>query len=253
MATQPMPATQTMKANRAVDPLVNRRRDWLGALRALRRLLADANDTTQVFKIMRALNVGTMQAGYERLLQTPQGGRLAFQHVELAERFCDPAFVGSFAPGSVGAAYGAFLARTGYSAAGLADISRTDDPWRDAPHPYAWYGRRMRDSHDVWHVLTGYRADEPLGEACLVAFTYAQTRGLGWAAIAVASALKAWRTPGGKPAVSAIREGYRRGRAAAWLPGEDYERLFAEPLDQARARLGIGDPTAYLAFQQQAG
>jgi ubiquinone biosynthesis protein COQ4 len=34
--------------------------------------------------------------------------------------------------------------------------------------------------HDIWHVLTGYRRDA-LGEACLVAFSYAQTRGLGWA------------------------------------------------------------------------
>jgi ubiquinone biosynthesis protein COQ4 len=220
-------------------------------LTALRRLLADANDTGQVFRIMRALNVGTLQAGYERLLRTIDGGRIAYQRTELSERFSDPAFVGSFAPGSVGAAYGGFLKRTGYSAQGLVDVSRMDDPWRDAPHPYAWYGRRMRDIHDVWHVLTGYPADEPLGEACLVAFTYAQTRGLGWAAIAVAAALKAWRTPdGGKRAVRAIREGYRLGRAAAWLPGEDYERLFAEPLEQARARLRIGRPTAFQAFQQ---
>ena len=228
------------------------RRDWRGAFTALRRLLADSNDTEQVFRIMRALNVGTVKAGYERLLQTPQGGQLAYQRVELTERFSDPAFVNSFAPGSVGAAYAEFLHRTGYSAAGLADISRTDDPNRDAQHPYAWYGRRMRDSHDIWHVLTGYKADEPLGEACLVAFSYAQTRGLGWAAIAVGSAVKAFRTPGGKPALRAIWEGYRRGRKAAWLPAEDYERLLAEPLEAARNRLHIGAPAAYLALEQTA-
>jgi ubiquinone biosynthesis protein COQ4 len=232
--------------------ITSRRRDWWAAWRALRRLLANADDTGQVFTIMRSLNVGTMQAGYARLLQTPQGGRLAYQRTELAERFCDPAFVASFAAGSVGAAYRAFLARTGYSAQGLADISRADDPWRDAPHPYAWYGRRMRDCHDVWHVLTGYPADDPLGEACLVAFTYAQTKGLGWGAIALGAAIQAWRMPGGKAAVAAIWEGYRLGRAAAWLPGEDYENLFAEPLDAARRRLHIGVPNAYLAAQQLA-
>lgn len=239
-------------AAQSMGSLVSGRRDWRGALIALRRLLADANDTGQVFRIMRALNVGTVKAGYERLLLTPEGGRLAYQRMELAERFSDPAFVASFAPGSVGAAYAGFLKRTGYSAEGLADISRTDDPWRDALHPYAWYGRRMRDSHDVWHVLTGYHADEPLGEACLVAFSYAQTRGLGWAAIAVGSAIKAWRTPGGKPAIRAIWEGYKRGREAAWLPAEDYERLFAEPLEEARTRLRLGVPTAYLSMRQQA-
>jgi len=223
------------------------RRDWRGAFSALRRLLADANDTEQVFRIMRALNVGTVKAGYERLLRTRQGGQLAYQRVELAELFADPAFIGSFAPGTVGAAYAAFLDGTGYSAAGLADISRIDDPNRDAQHPYAWYGRRMRDSHDIWHVLTGYKADEPLGEACLVAFSYAQTHGLGWAVIAIGAALKAWRTPGGKPAMRAIWEGYRRGRQAAWLPAEDYQRLLAEPLETARARLNLPPPTAYQA------
>jgi ubiquinone biosynthesis protein COQ4 len=227
------------------------RRDWATAFNALRRLLADANDTEQVFRIMRALNVGTVKKGYERLLRTPQGGQLAYRRVELAERFSDPAFVNGFATGSVGAGYAAFLRRTGYSAAALAEISRSGDPLRDAQHPYAWYGRRMRDTHDIWHVLTGYKADEPLGEACLVAFTYAQTRGLGWGVIALGSALKALRTPGGKPALRAIWEGYRRGRNAAWLPAEDYERLLAEPLEAARARLRIGQPAAYNAMQPQ--
>jgi len=235
----------------ATKSAISTRRDWLGALTALRRLLADANDTEQVFRIMRALNKGSVIKNYQRLLRTAEGGRLAYQRVELAERFSDPAFVNSFAPGSVGAAYAAFLQRTGYSAAGLADISRTDDPLRDTPHPYAWYGRRMRDSHDIWHVLTEYKADEPLGEACLVAFSYAQSRALGWGTIAIGSAIKAWRTPGGKPAVRAIWEGYQRGRKAAWLPAEDYERLLAEPLQAARTRLHLSPPAAYLAMPER--
>lgn len=226
-------------------------RDWRGALTALRRLLADANDTEQVFLIMRALNAGTVKRGYARLLRTSEGGRLAYQRVELAERFSDPAFVSSFAPGSVGAAYAAFLKHTGYCAQGLAKISRIDDPFRETQHPYAWYGRRMRDIHDIWHVLTGYKADEPLGEACLVAFSYAQTRGLGWAVIAIGAAITAWRTPAGKPALRAIWEGYRRGRKASWLPPEDYERLLAEPLEAARSRLRLNVPIAYMALQQE--
>jgi len=50
---------------------------------------------------------------------------------------------------------------------------------------------------------------------------------------------------GGGPVRNAILEGYRRGKAAAWLPGEDYEALMAEPLEAARARLGLGRPTIY--------
>lgn len=221
------------------------RKDWREAFAALRSLLADANDTHQVFRIMRALNAGTAKTGYERLLGTAEGGRIAYQRVELAARFSEPSFVNGFPAGSVGAAYAAFLKETGYSAEGLAAISRSTDPAREAQHPYKWYSRRTRDVHDIWHLLTGYRADDPLGEACLTAFSYAQTGGLGWALIATGAALRAIRTKASRPAVGAIWEGYKNGRRAAWLQGEDYERLLAEPLADARARLNIAEPAAY--------
>lgn len=224
------------------------RKDWGTALRSVRRLLADANDTAEVFRIMRALNTSSNRAGYDRLLSTPQGGRLAYQRVELADRLSNPAYLARFPAGSVGAAYRQFVARTGYTADGLAQVSRSDDLVLDAEHPHAWFGRRTRDIHDIWHVLTGYRADDPLGEACLVAFSFAQTRGLGWALIAIGATIKAWQTPGGKPAVRAIWEGYRHGRKAAWLQGEDYEQLLMQPLEKARAQLRISPARAYRAF-----
>ena len=105
-------------------------------------------------------------------------------------------------------------------------------------HPYAWFGRRVRDTHDIWHVLTGYKADESMGEACLVAFSYAQVGGLGWAFIAGAASLKSLKVTGNRLFAKAVWEGYRHGRKAKWISGEDYEALLAEPLDAARARLG---------------
>lgn len=226
------------------NPEVLGRRDWRTAFVALRRLLADADDTPQVFRIMRALNAGSARRGYERLAATLGGGRIAYERVELAERLSDRAWLESFAEGTVGATYRAFLDSTGYTAEGLAEVSRADDSFRDAPHPYAWFGRRMRDTHDIWHVLTGYRANDALGELCLVAFTYAQSGGIGWALIAAGGAFKGLRM--GEPkVVKAIWEGYRRGKAAKWLPGEDYAALLAEPLETARARLGIGAAIAY--------
>ncbi|RVT89211.1 Coq4 family protein [Sphingomonas crocodyli] len=228
-----------------MDADLNGRRSWGDALKALRALLADANDTAQVFRIVRALNGDTARKGYDRLLRSAQGGRIAYERVELAGLLSDPAYVARFAEGSVGGAYRDFLSATGYSAEGLADVSRSVDAGRDAQHPYAWFGRRMRDSHDIWHVLTGYQADDPLGEACLVAFTFGQSGGLGWALIAGGAMAKALRMPGGRQAIRAIHEGYRRGRSAAWLAGEDMERLLAEPLADARRRLGLTDPAAY--------
>ncbi len=116
-------------------------------------------------------------------------------------------------------------------------------------HPYAWMGRRERDIHDIWHVLTGYKASEHLGEACLVAFSYAQTGGLGWGFIAFGAALKSIRVTGELAFVRAVIEGYRHGKRAEWLHGEDYEALLAEPIEAARARLGIAEPTHYRVAQ----
>jgi ubiquinone biosynthesis protein COQ4 len=223
------------------------RKDWAGAFKALRKLLADANDTEQVFRIMRGLNTTSVKKGYARLIGTIEGGRIAYQRVELAQRLSNLAYIAQFGEGTVGAAYAAFLSRTGFTADGLAAVSRVDDPRREIEHPIAWYGRRMRDSHDIWHILTGYRADDPLGEACLTAFAFAQTRGLGWGAIALGAAFQSLRSPLRGPVLRALWEGFRNGRRAAWLPGQDYELILAEPLTEARARLGIATPTAYLA------
>jgi ubiquinone biosynthesis protein COQ4 len=229
----------------------SRKRDWKGAWRALRTLLADSDDTHQAFLIMRALNADTPARQYRKLLGSPGGGRIAYQRLELSELFSQPGFIESFEPGTVGAAYRDFLGRTGYTAMGLADVSGAQEMQDELEHPYGWFGRRERDVHDIWHVLTGYYADEPLGEACLIAFSYAQTDGLGWAVISGGGALKSLKVTGETAFFRAVWEGYRNGKRAAWLPGEDYERLLHEPLEKARLRLNIPTPVRYVAAQKR--
>jgi len=237
-------------ASQSFNPAVPMKREWGTALRALRRLLADGDDTVQVFRIMRALNGDTSHRNYRRLIASPEGGQLAYRRLELAPRLCDRGWIDSFAEGSVGAAYRAFLDRTGYSADGLAEVSVADGVYPpNIEHPFAWFGRRERDIHDLWHVLTGYEADEPLGEACLVAFSYAQTGGLGWAAIGLGAALKSLRVTRNGAFARAVWEGWRHGKRAAWLHLEDYEALMAEPLAGARARLRIAEPARYREAQ----
>lgn len=241
MATQPAPAS--------FNPGVPLKREWGTALSALRRLLSNGDDTEQVFKIMRALNGDVTQRNFRKLLEHPTGGRLAYQRVELAERLGDRAWIDSFAEGTVGAAYRNFLDTTGFSADGLVEVSQTEFGNVQFDHPYTWMGRRERDIHDLWHVITGYQANEHLGEACLVAFSYAQTGGLGWAFIGAGAALKSLRVTGKSDFFKAVIEGYRRGKQAEWMHGEDYETLLAEPLDAVRRRLGIVEPVHYQVAQ----
>jgi ubiquinone biosynthesis protein COQ4 len=242
-------ATQVLGGPKPREPM-RRMRDTfnlqpLRALRAVRRLLADKEDTAQVFEIMRALSGKAIPNGYRRLLSTPEGGRIAYERDEFAERLSDPAWLEQFGPGTVGAAYRDFIAPRGLSAAGLAEESRkVREGDVDAAHPLAWYARRMRDVHDVWHVLTGYGTDA-LGEVCVVAFSHAQTRSLGFAVIALAGARHLQKAAPNLPYGKAVREAWRNGRAAAWLPAVDYPALFALPLDEARRTLKIAPNTAY--------
>jgi len=239
------------QAQEPFNPGIPMKREWGTALSALRRLLANGDDTEQVFRIMRALNGDVTQKNYRKLLTVPGGGKLAYQRLELAERLSDRRWIDQFAEGTVGATYRHFLDSTGYSAKGLEQVSLNAIGAEafTVEHPYAWMGRRERDIHDLWHVLTGYKADEHLGEACLVAFSYAQTGGLGWAFIAAGAALKSIRVTGRLDFVRAVLEGYRHGKRARWLHGEDYEALLAEPLDSARRRLNIAEPRAYRVAQ----
>ena len=239
-----IPAARTAPNTEARLP--RPRRNWGVALKALRRVLRDKEDTGQVFELLGALNGDATARNYARLLRTQSGGRLAYERLELAPRLMDDAWLDSLADGTVGAAYRHFVRSENLSADGLVEISRQRRGRVDERHPLAWFGRRVRDTHDVWHILSGYHRDA-LGEACLVAFTYAQTRALGWAVLAIGAALRP-RNGGRGAYARAIWQGYRRGKAAAWLPGQDYEALMAEPLDAARARLGITPPTFYDAI-----
>ena len=118
------------------------------------------------------------------------------------------------------------------------------------PAPLDYVQARMRDTHDLWHAVTGYRGDV-LGELALLGFTFAQTWNIGIATIVAAGMLKTLSHPWGKletmtPAAAraTILDGFRRGRRAAWLPAQAWEAL-ALPLEAARARLLIGAPRQY--------
>lgn len=217
----------------------------LRAFRALRRLIADKEDTAQVFEIIQSLSGRSIFNGYQRMLTSPEGGRQAYLRIEMAEKLLDNAWLAGFAPGTVGAQYREFIGTRALSADGLVDESRkASDTDVDSAHPVAWYGRRLRDIHDIWHVLTGYRTDV-LGEACLLAFTHGQVRNRGIGFIVLAAAYEMTKSHRRQPYARAMLEGWRNGRKAEWFPALDYDALFAEPLEAARVRLNIARPAIY--------
>ena len=223
----------------------------LRAFRAFRKLLANKEDTVQVFEIMQALNGRSTAKAYRRLISTVSGGRLAYERTEMAKVLSDDALIDSFAPDAVGGAYRRFVRDEGLSAEGLINESqKARGSVGDIPHPVAWFGRRIRDTHDLWHILTGYHRDG-LGELCLVAFSFAQTRSLGWAFIAVGGVLQGFKLGQGRRTAAIVWQAYQNGKNAAWLPGQDFVGLLNEPLTAARQRLNIAPPTLYDAVPEE--
>lgn len=231
----------------SLTPIKPHRVNVMAAKAAVDRLLADKEDTQAVFEIMRALAGRAIPNSYAKLLSSVEGGRIALERQELQPLLDDHEALLQLPEGSVGRAYVDFVQGRKISATGLAEESRKVGNDIDAPHPYAWYARRMRDVHDLWHVLTGYQTDA-LGEVCVVAFSYAQTKSSGFALIALAGAREIDKQLPGNPIWRAAWQAYWNGRQAAWLPAVDYPALLSEPLADARKRLNIQAPTHYLSI-----
>ena len=215
----------------------------LDAWQALSGLLRDPDDTSKVFALIDALSGRSFERVFARFANSESGARLLVERPSLVDTLEDREMLASLPAGSFGRTYLDFVSREQISAGGLIDASEgRTDPDPAIPEEFTWFGSRLRDMHDLWHVVTGYNRDL-VGEASLLAFTYAQTRNRGIGVIVLAAYVKAGREA--PNARSMIREGYRRGKRAAWLPAQDWESLLRLPLHEVRERLAVGDPPVY--------
>ncbi len=230
------------EATRAKPETARRPKQWRRALRAVRKLTADPSQTEQVFEILDALSGPSFERSYQRFAATPQTLRLRAEKPILIDRLQDRPGLASLPPGSLGHAYLGFMTRGHLTAEGLAEAERIAEQNAPLARPVVdaereWFGNRMRDSHDLWHVLTGYGRDEG-GEAGLLAFTFAQVPNPGIALIVLTAALVGpWRERLRWPRYLAAA--WRRGRATPDLARAPWEELLPLPLDEVRARLGV--------------
>ena len=216
------------------------------ALGHFRKLLKDKEDTEQVFHIFECLPRKSFLPEAKAFIESPHGQRLMASEPFLPTILDDHETLKRLPAGTVGRAYVDFREREGLSAAGLvaeAEKMRGDKPRYD--DQVEWYANRLRDTHDLLHVLTGYGRDA-LGEQCVLGFTYGQNRNLGNLFISYLGGLELRRKiKVGAPVLKAIREGQRNGTAAANLVDESIVDLLAEPIEEARKRLNIGQPSLY--------
>lgn len=218
----------------------------LKALRHFGKLVEDKEDTAQVFHIIEAMKTKRgHQQGWD-FIRSPEGQRLLNDGVDILGSLDDHARWADLPPNSVAQKYIAFMKREGLSAQGLVDESHRWEAADQRPNDLTqWYFDRLRDTHDLFHVLTGYGRDA-IGEAALLGFSYEQNHNPGVIFIAYAGARQIKKVSGTKaPIYGAVREGQRLGKAAAKLAHQDVEALMREDITEARKRLNIGKPETY--------
>jgi ubiquinone biosynthesis protein COQ4 len=218
------------------------------ALRAMQALLNNPDDTAQVFVIVQALSGNSVERNFRRFQKTEAGRRVLREQRKLLSKLQDRAALGALPEGSLGRAYLEFLNREGITSEGLVAASEATDDSAFQPE-FQLFRERMRDMHDLWHVLTGYHGDI-VGESALLAFSFAQTwnPGLGFIVLVALARMKQLRQNG---SVLVLR-GFARGLRARWLPEQDWEALLSEPLERLRNELRISQPPHYTQIRTSA-
>lgn len=226
-------------------PFADPRRQQLGyrplkAWHHFRELLKDKENTEEVFHIFEALPWKAGQSAARAYLESEKGKKVRASEPYLVPILDDHAALRRLPAGSVAHAYCDFMEREGLTAQGLIDeYDRFSASRPEYDDQLEWYFRRLRDTHDLLHVLTGYGRDA-LGEACVLAFTYSQQPAPAHLFIGYLAGLNMRkRGTTNAPILRAIREGQRLGKACPRIAELSIRELLAMPLDEARRKLNI--------------
>jgi ubiquinone biosynthesis protein COQ4 len=207
---------------------------WKLAIALLRKVLNNPEDTEQVLVFLGVINSGrASKARVARFFADPEGAVLYAEHRTIDSSTVDIDQLAALPEGTLGHAYAAFLRSHGL----------TPEVFDGAPpgivNPLRSYVvQRMRQTHDLWHVVTGCETDTP-GELALQAFTYSQTRSPGSAFLAVFGALRRVREQHDVGILRDVLTLYRAGRRAGRLPTFAWEDHWATPLAEVRTMLGL--------------
>ena len=214
------------------------------------RLIANKDDTRQVFEVVTSLARDSGRRLFERFISTPYGRRVVEEPVKLEEILGDFPRLRALPDGSFGKAYVDFMDEAGFTPQGLIDAAEEAGVgMRDYPELVEFMRAftHLEVSHDLWHVITGYGRD-PLGEICNLVFTRRQTRNPGLRLI-IFMGLAAIKTERwSMPALKAAREAALMGDRVEFLLRHDVEALLARPLAEIRAELGFIRPAVYDAI-----
>ena len=215
------------------------------AVRNFQLLMKDKEDTSLVFKIFESLPSSTFMPRMAELALSERGEYLRRTEPCLPQILDDHAELRKSPKGSLAHVYCDFMETEGLSAAGLvAEAEKLGRPKFD--DCTQWFMERSRDTHDLFHILTGYGRDA-LGEQCVLLFTHGQSPSQGHLLIGYAGAANIRKMVWGSkaPVMGAVNEARRTGKGAKRLIEQPIRELLKMPYDDVRAALNIPEPVKY--------
>lgn len=203
------------------------------ALYAYAKLVQNPNDLDRVFDIADTEgNEEVYEHNLRKLLVNEQASsavddRYRIGHVDLQ-------LLSKLPEHTLGYAYAAFMNENGLTPEAI--------PAEQAPPTRGRYQvAHLRESHDIWHVLTGFGADLP-GEIGVQAFTAAQTGSPLSDALVSAILLNSAMnhdTAAAAALYDALSAGWQIGRASKPLFGARWGQMWERSLDDIRAEFAI--------------
>jgi ubiquinone biosynthesis protein COQ4 len=204
---------------------------WKIALAALAKVVRDPTQTEQVLVFTTYANAGAIRGRLDKFFDDPNGAKLFAEHRTIDSHTIDLDALDALPERTLGHAYARFL-----RSRGLTPEVFDGEPPAVSDKRTAYVIQRMRQTHDLWHVVTGNDTD-PAGEVALQAFTFAQLHAPSSLILAAVGTLKASRK---KPTlVRDVVRAFRLGNQAEELAVFPWEDHWATPLADVRAMLGV--------------
>ena len=202
---------------------------WRRGLLALLEVGKDPNRTDKVLEAYEHMNAGSENQRARRFYRSAAAVRFFEENRTLDATTVDYDRLLALPEGTLGYSYARFMKDRGLTP----DIFTCEG----ALSPAAYFSKRMRQTHDLWHVITGVDTDVA-GELELQAFTLAQVWAPSqWVLVGLGTLRALFTAP--SMALGAVRGFFRGLRARKFAPVA-WEERWAEPLADVRRSLSCG-------------
>jgi len=209
-------------------------RESIRLFQAIGRVLADSTRTTEIHVAEEITGRGRFRRLLDHMRSTQEGRDLLAARPELSSSAVDYDGLRRLDASTLGGAYVRHLDAYGLSADTQALGTRYVED-----EEIAYLMRRFRQTHDVWHALTALGA-EPHNEVVIHAFSLGQLHlPVSWMIVSLGG-IKHGLLEGRFGVVARVMpRAYAVGRRARPLMPVWWEKMWADPLAEVQARLGV--------------